>query len=243
MRGDRVVILTRSPEDNAALAAELRARGVMVIELPLATVEPLADDGALAAAIRALGPDDRLVFSSRAGVEAARRRVRADEIRAPVAAVGAATARRCEEWGIDAWTPSEATGAALGRELSVGSGIVLLARAERADPALVRELVAKGARVREVTAYRIVAGARGDVDAARRAAVEGAVAVVASPAAVKRLIAAIGSAAFARARVVAIGPTTARSASDGQGAEPRVVRELTADAILRELEERDVAHR
>ena len=94
-----------------------------------------------------------------------------------------------------------------------------------------------------MTAYRIVAGARGDVDAARRAAVEGAVAVVASPAAVKGLIAAIGSAAFARARVVAIGPTTARSALDGQRAEPRVVRELTADAILRELEERDVAHR
>ena len=239
---DRVVILTRSPEDNLALATDLRARGVSVIELPSARIEPLADDAALAAEIRALGPSDRLVFTSRAGVDAARRHVRPDEVRAPVAAVGAFTARRCAEWGIDAWTPSEATGAALGRELPLGPGTVLLARADRADPALVRELAARGARVREVTAYQVVPGARGDVAAARGAALDGAAVLVASPAAVEGLIAAIGPAAFASATVLAIGPTTARAASRLLRDAPRIVRELSADAIVRELEERDAAH-
>lgn len=243
MRSDRAVILTRAAEDNAALAAELRARAVIVIELTSATIEPLADDTALAAAIRALGPDDRLVFTSRAGVDAARRCVAADEVRSPVAAVGPATAERCAEWGIDAWTPSEPYGASLGRELAFGPGIVLLARADRADPALARELAARGARVREIVAYRVIAGASGDIDAARRAALAGAAIVVASPAAVEGLLAAIGSAAFARARVIAIGPTTARAAARVRNEQPREVRELSADAIVHELEERDVAHR
>jgi uroporphyrinogen-III synthase len=243
MRSDRVVILTRAAEDNAALAAELRARDLIVIELPSATVEPLADDTTLAGAIRALGPDDRLVFTSRAGVDAARRRVAAGEVRSPVAVVGPATADRCADWGIDAWTPSEPSGAALGRELAFGPGIVLLARADRADPALARELTARGAQVREIVAYRVIAGAREDADDARRAALAGAAIVVASPAAVEGLLTAIGIAAFACARVIAIGPTTARAVARVRDEQPRVVRELSADAIVHELEEKDVAHR
>jgi uroporphyrinogen-III synthase len=236
----RAVILTRAPEDNAALAAALRAREVTVIELPCATVAPLADDSALATAIRALGPDDRLVFTSRAGVDAARRCVAALEVRSPVAAVGPATAERCAAWGIEAWTPSEPSGAALGRELAFGAGIVLLARADRADPALARELAARGARAREVVAYRVIAGARGDVEAAREAALAGAAAVVASPAAVEGLVTAIGSTAFARARVVATGPTTADAVFRVRGEQPRVTPELSADAIVELLGARDV---
>jgi uroporphyrinogen-III synthase len=243
MRRDRVVILTRSPSDNAPLAAELRARGVTVLELPSATIEPLVDHRSLAAVIRALGPDDRLVFTSRAGVDAARRSVAANEVRSPVAAVGPATAQRCAEWGIDAWTPSVPSGAALGRELVFGSGIVLLARADRADPAVRRELEARGALVREIVAYRVIAGARGDIDAARRAALSGAAAVVASPAAATGLLAAIGDAAFAHARVIAIGPTTAEAIARVRAGQVRVVPELSVAAIVHEMEERDVAHR
>lgn len=238
-----VVILTRAHEDNASLATDLRARDLTVIELPSATVEPLSDDIRLAEAIRALGADDRLVFTSRAGVDAARRCVRVTEVKAPVAAVGSATAVRCAEWGIDAWVPSAPSGEVLGRELPFGQGVVLLARADRADPALVRALTARGARIREVVAYRVIAGARGDADAARRAAHAGAVVVVASPAAVEGVAAAIGLEALARARVLAIGPTTARSVMEAVGATPRTLRELTADEIVREMEVIDVAHR
>jgi uroporphyrinogen-III synthase len=243
MSSDAVVVLTRATEDNMRLAAELRARGVEVIELPSMTVEALADDTAFAAEIRALRADDRLVFTSRAGVEAARRCVRPDEIRAPVAAVGPATAERCTQWGIDPWMPSEPTGAALGRELELGAGVVLLARAERADAALARELTARGARVREVVAYRVRPGARGDTDAARRAALGGATVLVSSPVAFDGLVDAIGVAAIAHARLLAIGPTTARAIASALGRDPRLLHELTADAILRELEVEDVAHR
>jgi uroporphyrinogen-III synthase len=234
MPSGSTVVLTRAPADNAPLAVELRARGVTVIELTSARVEPIADDEAVAAAVRALGPDDRLVFTSRAGVDAVRRKVTPHELHAPVAAVGRATAERCAEWGVTAWMPSRPTGAALGRELPFGSGTVLLARADRADPAIVAELAARGARVREIVAYRVVPEANGDVEGARRAAVAGATIVVASPAAVEGLVAAIGLAALGCARVLAIGETTARAVSRITGDEPRVLHELSADAIVRD---------
>ena len=236
-----VVVLTRSAADNAQLAHALRGRGVTVIELPALSVEA-TDVAALARAVRALDRDDWLVFTSRAAVDAARGAVSASEIRARVAAIGRATAARCAEWGIAAWTPTSATGVALGRELPVGAGVVLLARAERADPAAARELRARGARVREVVAYRAVAGVRGDPSAARAAALQGAVVVVASPATFEAVAAALGPDALTRARVLTIGPTTARAAARALGVEPRILPELTAEAIVREMEVLDVAH-
>ena len=237
MRSDPTVVLTRAPEDNAPLAAELRAGGVTVIELPAMTIEPLADDGPLVAAIRALGPDDRLVFTSRAGVDAVRRAVAPAEVHAPVAAVGRATAARCAEWGIDAWIPSEPSGRALGRELRFGSGIVLLARANRSDPAVVSELVDRGARVREVVAYHVVPRATGDIAAARRAALAGAPFVFASPAAVDGVASALGIATLRRARLVAVGATTARAVARVVGADARILQTLGAGAIVGELDE------
>jgi uroporphyrinogen-III synthase len=238
------VVLTRAPEDNAGLAAELRARGVAVIELPAMTIEPVVDDRQLVGAVCALGPDDRLVFTSRAGVDAVRRAVAPADVHAPVAAVGPATAERCAEWGIDAWAPSEPSGAALGRELLFGSGVVLLARADRSDPAIVNELIARGAQVREVVAYHVVPRATGDVVAVQRAALAGATIVLASPAAVEGVASAIGTTALGCARVLALGATTARAVARAVGADPRIVRTLSADAIVRELEEvTHVAHR
>jgi uroporphyrinogen-III synthase len=237
------VILTRAADDNTELAAELRVRGIVVIELPCVRVEHLGDPGPLARALRALGSDDRLVFTSRAGVDAAARCVRADDVRAPVAAVGPATATRCADWGIAAWMPSEALGASLGRELAIGGGSVLLVRGDRADPAVVRELVTRGARVREVVAYRLIAGASGDVEAARRAALAGAAICVASPSAVDALAQAIGREALACARMLAIGPTTARAVVAAIDREPQILRRLSADEITRELEVADVAYR
>ena len=224
------------------LAGQLRSRGVSVIELAAVRVVP-RDDGALAGAIRELDVHDWLVFTSRAGVDAASRSVRANEVRARVAAVGPATAQRCAEWGVAGWMPSEPTGAALGRELPRTSGMVLLARADRAHPAIVHELRARGAAVREIAAYGVAAGVRDDAAAARDAALAGATVVFASPAACEAVIAAIGRDALARARILAIGPTTALAVRDATGVTPRIVRDLRADAIVREMEAEHVAHR
>jgi uroporphyrinogen-III synthase len=237
------VILTRAPEDNAELAAELRAKGIAVIELSCVRVEHLTDPAPLAHAICSLGSDDRLVFTSRAGVDAARRCVASVDVRAPVAVVGPATAARCADWGLAAWMPSRALGSCLGRELGLGSGSVLLVRGDHADPSLARELVGRGARVREIVAYRVIASALGDVEAARRAALAGAAICVASPSAVDALVQALGQKALACARVFAIGPTTACAVVAAIALEPTVLRDLSADQIARELEVADAAYR
>ena len=64
-----VVLLTRQPDDNASLAAQLRGRAAEIVELPCVRTET-ADPHALAAAIESLGPDDWLVITSRHGADA-----------------------------------------------------------------------------------------------------------------------------------------------------------------------------
>ncbi len=163
------VVLTRFPADDVPLADRLARAGVRTIQLSCLRIEPLVAPATMGDALGMLGPEDRLVFTSRAGVDAARLALPATEVRAPVAAVGPATARACADWGLAAWTPSVANGAALGRELPLGSGEVVLVRGERADRAIVAELARRGATIGELVAYRTVADVQGDVGAARRA--------------------------------------------------------------------------
>jgi len=156
----RVAILTRRAEDNAPLAARLRAGGAMVIELPCVRIRPLDDDRELASAIRRLDGDDWLVVTSRPGADAI---VRAARPRARVAAIGRATATRLERHGIAvAFQPRVPSGAALGRELP-RVRVALLARSDRALPDLPRTLRARGFEVREVVAYSTLSRAEGDV--------------------------------------------------------------------------------
>lgn len=203
----RTVVLTRAPEDNAALATALRGRGHEVIELPCVATAALEDDRALAAAVAALGPHDHLVVTSVAGARAV-----ADVLREPpparVSTVGARAASLLRELGI-AVERSEPTGAALAERLPIPRGIALLARSDRALPDLPEILRARGATVREVVAYRTIARVEGDRASAARAFAAGAAVVVASPSAVEALVAAIGEQALGAARVIATGPTTA----------------------------------
>jgi uroporphyrinogen-III synthase len=92
-------------------------------------------------------------------------------------------------------------------------------------------------------AYRVIASALGDVEAARRAALAGAAICVASPSAVDALVQALGQKALACARVFAIGPTTACAVVAAIALEPTVLRDLSADQIARELEVADAAYR
>lgn len=219
----RSVILTRAREDNAALGAELRARGLRVIELPCVRTEPLADASALREAIASLMPlDDVLVLTSRAGVDAVA--ACAGVPRCDVAVIGAATARHARGLSMRvSFVASVANAGALGRELPLPRGEVLLARSDLADPALPAALRGRGARVREVTAYRTVARAAGDVDAARGAIMAGdATVVVASPSAVDALAAAFGAPTARRAGFVAIGERTAEHARRRLGVAPAV---------------------
>ncbi len=203
-----VAVLTRAPEDNAELALRLRAGGVTVIELPCVRTAPLDDVSGLARAIGALGRDDWVVVTSRAGADAVSR---AGEPRARVAAIGPGTAARLRARGLAvAFQPSAASGESLGTELPAAR-IALLARSDRALADLPAILRSRGFEVREEVAYRTVARADGDVKAVR-SALAGAPRTtrvyVSSPSAVEGFVDAVGGDLAARATFVASGRAT-----------------------------------
>jgi uroporphyrinogen III methyltransferase/synthase len=226
------VILTRRPEDNAALATELRARGREVIELPCVRNEPLADTRALASAIAALSPSDLVVLTSRAGVAA----VSVDpswRIACAVAAIGRATADAARAAGLRVtFVATHADSGTLARELPLPRGEVVLARSDLADDELPARLRERGARVREFVAYRTVPEISGDIGPARDALENGPVIVVASPSAVEALAGALPLASLQRATFVAIGERTARRVRERIGASAVIATDPDITALL-----------
>lgn len=222
------VILTRRRADNVALGSELRGRGAEVVELPCVRTEPV-DAQQLEDAIRELRARDLLVLTSRSGADAVADAMPRDGIPCGVAAVGDATAERATTLGLRVlFVASRADGRTLGRELPLPRGDVVLARADLADPELPAILRARGARVREVTAYQTVAEVSGDPHVVRRAMERGPVTVVvASPSAVDALSAAIDAATLRRAAFVAIGPRTAQRVRERVGAMAIAVADTT----------------
>ena len=231
----KTVVLTREPADNAELASRLRARGVLVVELPCVRAAPLADARELAAELAALVEDDWLVVTSRHGADAV---ARCHVPRSLIAAIGDATAARLRAHGLAvAFQPSEPSGAALARELPRPTRVVLLARSDRALPDLPALLRDRGAGVREVVAYRTVVGAHGDVAQVRALLdANGPVAVVFhSPSAVEGMVGAIDASLVARAAIQVAGQTTLRAARAALGP--------AADISLTREEVAHVSHR
>lgn len=218
-------VLTRDDDDDRALAEELRALRARVVLAPCVRTEPLRDPTALARALGEVGGDDLVVVTSRAGADAIA--MSGVVVSAPVAAVGPATAVRLRALGIPpAFVARTPSALALAEELPLPPGTVLLARSDRATPDLPAGLRRRGARVREVVAYRTVARMSGDVRTAREVIEGGAspVVVFASPSAVEGCVREIGAHALASARLVAIGPTTARTVLDLIGTQATTAR-------------------
>ena len=213
------MILTRPAAESAALAATLRSSGHDVVELPCIATDPLADDSALAAAVRQLTASDRLVVTSQAGAAAVLATGLA--IAAPVATVGGRAATLLRARGADVDRVA-ATGRELASDLALPAGHVLLARSDRALPDLPQILAARGARVREVVAYRTVARVEGDTVRARALAAAGAAIVVASPGAFDALVDALGATVASRGRFIATGPTTAEHVRAHTGHSPAI---------------------
>lgn len=229
----RVVVLTRQPEDNRELRDLLRLEGATVLELPCVRTEDIADTTELKAAVQSLGQDDVLVLTSRAGARAI---AGLAPIRASVAAVGDATAGELQSAGIPvSFTPSEPNGIALGRELTLPPGLVLLARSNLAAADLPEMLASRGARVRETVAYQTVVGASADPEPVKRALLEGgqsATVVLSSLSAVDGLLEALGAETLAQCALVAIGPATAAQVRVVIGREPIVAARPDAAAVL-----------
>jgi uroporphyrinogen III methyltransferase/synthase len=235
LRG-RTIVVTRARDQAAALTDALAEQGARVLEAPAIALAPPRTFAPLDRALDRLRRYDLAVFTSANGVtrffERLRdRRVDIRDLRAPVVAIGPATAAAVEAQGLRvAVVPAEyrAEGivAALARRggrrnaagLRLGPGArVLIPRAAVARDLLVRALRRRGAVVDVVPVYRTVpsrAGLREVTEALRAGRIDlltfassSAVAAFAS-----RFPAPGDRRRLRRVPVAAIGPITARAA-------------------------------
>jgi uroporphyrinogen-III synthase len=157
----KLVVLLRAAGQGGTLAAELRALGARILEVPVIAIAPPADPRPLEEAVARIDAYDWIVFTSpnavAAFLEACDR-----PIRSRLASVGPGTSARLREAHLDVALEAKAShqeglAAALVAQ-GVKGAFVLIPQSEIARDALVRTLDGAGARVTAVTAYRIVDG-------------------------------------------------------------------------------------
>ena len=216
------VLVPRARDQASQLSALLRARGAEPLEVPTIEIRPVVSTAELDRAVQdlAAGRHDWVVLTSVNGVAALRARAEAagrgpDVLgRARVAAVGPATEAALRDWGVvPDLVPEVATTVALGHAFPPGSGSVLLARADLANPELGVLLRAKGWETTEVVAYHTVPV--GTIDPAARRRLDGGevdwLAFTASST-VEGFLRGYGGPPPPGVRVAAIGPVTAGTA-------------------------------
>jgi len=237
----RRVLVARALGQGDALALELRRRAAEPVAVPLLEVLPPSDVAALDAALARASAYDWIVYTS---ANAVRNAIpRADALaRTRVACIGPATASAARESGlrVDLVPPGESTPERLAEALAaVGelSGLrVLLPRAERARETLADALVARGARVDAVVAYRtrLPEGASARLSEAIERGLDAV--VLTSPSTVAHLFELLSpaeqQALCARAVFACIGPTTAEALADALGGRPARVCTATLQTTI-----------
>lgn len=220
----RTVVVTRTKAGEDALAARLVELGAAVRELPAIAFAPPADPAPLDAALRDLARFDWAVFTSATAVDRTLERLAAlgqDPAalgRLSLAAVGPATAERLAAAVREPdLVPKEALGAAMAGALAphVRGRRVLFPRPAAGRPELLAGLLAAGAEVAAVEAYRTLPAPPEAIRPLAAWILAGEVAAVAfaSPSAVSAVVAGLGEERALLDRVVlaAIGPTTAEA--------------------------------
>jgi uroporphyrinogen-III synthase len=161
------ILVTRPTTSASRLSVALENEGARVIELPTIQIDPPEDWAPLDAAILA-GEFDWVVFTSANAVEMFLDRLTRAErgpewfARSQVAAIGPETAAHLRSAGVTpALVPDEYVAEALVAEMGSAHPLsgrrILLPTAENARETLAQGLVAEGAIVQRVTAYRTVA--------------------------------------------------------------------------------------
>jgi uroporphyrinogen-III synthase len=232
----RVLVTRRWPE----LVAKLAAAGIVAVEVPAIETAPPADTTALDAALHRLSGYDWLVFTSANAVEAVVTRLGRLRLPPPtgvsLASVGPATSHAIESaWPgvrVEVQPESDFRAAAL-VEAFAGRALrgrrFLLPVSDRAADTVERALVAGGARVDRVVAYRTMSAMRPDRLRAEMAAGIGGV-VFASPSAVDSFRSAAGREASS-IPAVCIGPTTTDAAHAAGLAVAAVAPQATVDGV------------
>lgn len=158
------ILVTRPDGQAGDLARLLSERGFMPVVVPTVAIDSASTAEGLDAMLDGLEGAAWLVITSANGADALAERMAATGRHVPpnvrVAAVGPATADAVRRAGIDVdHVPAEYVTAALAEGLGdVRGRRVVLARADAATPELVDGLVARGAFVEEVVAYRTLEG-------------------------------------------------------------------------------------
>jgi uroporphyrinogen III methyltransferase/synthase len=252
---ERSIVVTRAAEQASGLAGPLEALGAEVLVMPVIAVEAPQDWGPADDAIEHLDSYDWIVLTSVNGVDALAERLSLHGLRVHdlgckrVAAVGAATAARLRESGVEpAIVPREFRAEGLVAELrAIGPAVgrrVLIARAEEARELLPDDLRGAGFDVDVAPVYRVVAAAppvavlerfdAGTVDAV----------VFASGGTARRFVEVLGRAgldareALMGPVVASIGPVTTDALHELGIAVDVQAAEATATSLVRALVER-----
>lgn len=220
--------MTRAAAQAVALLDKLRSAGALPVATPAIEILPPEDSTPLRDALAQLGRFDWLLFTSANAVRgtlAALDREPATWGDAPkIGTVGSATARAVTDAGLPVhFQPSAAVAASLARELPIASSAhVLWPHGDLAKRELAKVLLARGARVHDVVAYRTVADVAllGIVDALRDRRVDAITFTSAST--VRHVVEGLGAAGVrldrlpsdARPAVVCIGPVSAAAARE-----------------------------
>jgi uroporphyrinogen-III synthase/uroporphyrinogen III methyltransferase/synthase len=242
----RTVVVTRGKGREDALTARLRALGAAVRDLPAIDFGPPVDGAPLDAALGALGAFEWAVFTSSTAVACTVERLASLGVgvealsRLRLAAVGPATAealaRAVREPDL---VPLEAKGESMAAALAphVAGRRVLFPRPAEGRPETTSGLLAAGAILTAVEAYRTVSAPRERLAplGAWLAAREVDAVLFASPSAVRAVVAALGERRplLGGVLVGAIGPTTAE-AIRAEGLEVGVQPERYTGAALAE---------
>lgn len=245
------VLVPRAREQAGVFSLLLRQRGAEPLEVPTIAIRPVGSTAELDRAVERLvgGGYDWLVLTSVNGVAALRGRMEAlghgaaSLAGVPVAAIGPATEAALRDWGISPeLIPRAATTAALGEAFPPGSGEVLLARADIANPELGAVLRAKGYRTDDVAAYRTVPLDRLE-EAARQRLDAGEVDWLAFTASstVRGFARAYGGPPPVGVRVAAIGPVTAAAAEAAGMRVDATASEHTIPGLVAAIERATVA--
>ena len=218
----RTLMVTRPSRQAPELHALLRERGIATVGVPTVEIDDSATAEPLDEMLTDLDGAGWLVLTSPNGADAVAARLQATRRRLPaslrVAAVGPATAETLLAAGIRVdHVPATYLTVAIADGLGdVHGRRVVLARADAATPDLRDALLARGAVVEEVVAYRTVeapAASRDLLSAALRGRLDGV--TFTSSSTVRGLVDLASSIERTRARgmpAYCIGPVTARTA-------------------------------
>lgn len=242
----RRILLTRARQDNEPLRNRLELLGATVVEMPTIEILPPEDLGPLETALQALDRYQWVCFTSRNAVRAVGEMLERAAVPLPaslrVGAVGPSTSRELTERGIHVdCMPETSTGDALVEAMllaGAGGTRVLLPQGNRARPAVSEGLLAGGASVDTVIAYRTEHpgghGASplpiqpGPID----------VVVLTSPSALHGLLDMVGDnwAVAAKTRLACIGPTTARAVADAGLVPDAVAPDRSLEGLVRAVQ-------